>query len=102
MQVVHRLPRVRPLVDDETVSGRQTHLLRDPSCGVQQVLVVAVFWNRGDAGNLRARNDHDVDRRDRGDVEKGDAVFVLVDDLGRNLPVDDPGEERGHGRGLPS
>ena len=50
------------------------------------------FGNGGYPTDLCASYDNNVDRRHGGNVFKGDHMVVFVDDVSRDLSVDDLGE----------
>jgi hypothetical protein len=96
VEVVDALSSVRALVDDEPIAVRQTQPLGDGLRGVQDVSVVTVVREIGEPRDLLAGDDEHVDGGLRVNVAKGDDVLVLVNDVGRDLPLNDPCEQSGH------
>src|SRR5437763_6672611 len=96
VQVVDRLSRLRPLVEDHVVAvaidlafvrdavGDLDHA--DEHRGVRRREVV-------DAGNVLLRNHQYMRRGDRTDIVKGDDLVVAEDFLRRDLPREDLAEE---------
>ena len=89
MKMRDRLSRIFTLVDDEPVAARQPFLLCDLLCGIQNVQVIAIIGKRCKAWNLGSRHDQDVDRGNRCNVSKRNNVCIFVNDLGRDLTLDD-------------
>jgi len=90
-------PRVRAVVDDQTVTGAfEAELLRD-SLGLEQEVSqnFFVFWlGFGDAADRLFGNDKHVRRSARLDVFESADQVVLVHDGGGDLSIDDLLEER--------
>lgn len=88
-----RLTPERPVVDDHPIARLQPllpgHLGRRPKQVPQQRLVRGVAT--GEAGEARAvfRDEDGVHGRLRRDVAEGEALVVLVDDVGGDLAGDD-------------
>ena len=100
MQMIHSLPRVHSLIDDEAVAAIELGSLGDLFRGVEKVLVVAMLGKRRDAGDFLARHDEHVHGGLGVRVFERHAMLVLIDDVGGDLSIDDLGEERGHRRRL--
>lgn len=58
--------------------------------------MIALLWDLRDAEDFRTSGDNDMHRRLRRDIPKGHNVLVFVDDIARNLPVDDLCEQGSH------
>lgn len=91
MKVRHGFATVRAVVDHDTVTGIETELFGQSLRRQQEVakkrLVTGGSFGKADNGLFG--NNEQMHRRLRLNVVDGDAVLVLVGDLGGYLAVDD-------------
>ena len=100
MKMGDGFPAVWPVVDDEPVAGLIQLELSGDFLGSRKEMaedVVVLGGHGGVAGVVLFGNEENAVGGLRGDVTKGQNVFVLIDDVGLGFAVDDPFEDRfGH------
>ena len=91
MQVGHRFPAVRPVVDHQPIPTVEVQLLRHRGRLEQQVAEQLVIFRLcfADAGDGLLWDDENMRWRLGVDVTKSAHLIVLEYDLGGNLPRDD-------------
>jgi len=94
--MVDRLAAILALIQYDSIAANKALLLGDLLRRVQDMHLIARIGQRCQAGDLVPGRDHDVGRRLRVDVAKGDDVLVLVNDGRRDFALDDLGEQRRH------
>src|SRR5688572_11168971 len=95
MDMEDRLPGVLAVVEHEAVAARQPLLFCKLTCNVDQVSdqrLVRLLHVLDPIDRLLG-NDQDVRRSLRIDVAEREAAIILVDDLGRDLAIDDLAEK---------
>jgi hypothetical protein len=92
VKVTDRLAAIFPLVDHEPISVRKPLLLGDLSRRIEDVKVVPGVLSIGKSSDFGAGRDDDMDGRLRRNVSEGNHMIVFVDDLSRDLAIDDPRE----------
>ena len=96
MKVTDRLSTVFALIDDQSIPIGQAFCLGDDASSVQEIEMVAGIRYFGDSRNLCSRHNQDVNGGLRADVAEGDHMVILINDVGRNLAVDNARKERRH------
>lgn len=96
--MVDRLAALFVAIEYSAKSCLAAQILRQPLCGKHQMADggTVFFGHVVQGGDVFFRNNQKVHRRLRVDVMKGEAVFVFVYLLGRNLAVDDLAEQAVH------
>lgn len=89
--MVHRLPPISTAVDNGPIAIRQSFLIGDLANDSKQVpdeiCVAGIHF--GQRLDRELGNNQHVSRRLRIDIAEGQTAVVLVDDVGRDLFVDD-------------
>ncbi len=96
VEVAHRLPAIFPLIKHKPVSIHQALLFGDNFRRVQEVRVITMLWNRCGPLNLSSSHKNDVDGSNGRNVPKRDDMLIFVNDVARNLAVDDLCKEGRH------
>src|SRR6266849_9647896 len=107
VEVIARLPRLRPLVENQAVAiAIDLALVGDPVCDLDHPGEHRRLRRREvvDGWNMLLRNHQDMGWGDRTDVVKGDGLFITEDFFRRNLLREDLAEETllGHRPSLPA
>lgn len=87
VQMEDRLPGIGAGVNHQTKTLQP--LLRGHFLGrIEEMGMVARLGDLGHAGDFLARHDQDVDRSLGFNIPKRDAVVVFINDITRDLPID--------------
>jgi len=93
----HALPSVHALIDHQPVTAFQSLLFGDFAGGVEDVHMVALGGQGGEAGDLVAWHDQDMGGCLGIEVSKGYDKLIFVNDIAWNFPIYDLGKQCRHG-----